>query len=190
MYAEAWDNYHEACLTKAGFRDKLIPYLNGSSFYNLADVSDDNLTKLVIDHTQGMREGEYEREQAVPFFGGYVLKVDGQDKYFPQCCADLSDIHYWERLASGIPSYSEGHPNPKLDFDNGMIIFDFTVSESDEHFQPTPPETILTIDISALKIAVDRVKEQLTVFQKRLVRINHEEDLNISNIGDLLIWGD
>ena len=88
---EIWDIYHEECYQKAGFKDKLVSYSKGSYFYRASEISGNNLTKIIIDHTQEMRDGKYERQQAPAFFGGYVLQVDGQDKYFPQCCGKLSD---------------------------------------------------------------------------------------------------
>ena len=75
-----------------------------------------------------------------------------------------------------------------MKFDKNNIIFDFSVDEFYEQFQPTPPETTLTIDRFELNKAVNWVKEQLVVFQRRLERINETENLNIENIGGLLIW--
>jgi hypothetical protein len=187
--SEIWDVYHEECYQKAGFKDKLTPYLKGSSFYKLSDITDDNLTKLTIDHTQEMRDGKYERPQdTCAFFGGYVLRVDGQDKYFPQCCGELSDIIYWDRLSNEQSSYYEGHPAPQIKFEDSNIVFNFSVDEFDEPFQPTPTENILTIDRLELKRAVEKVKTELKTFEQRLHKINEDEKLNIDNIGGLLIW--
>ncbi|MDY3318294.1 hypothetical protein PG637_02585 [Riemerella anatipestifer] len=186
--SETWENYHEECYQKAGFKDKLIPYLKGSSFYRLSDITDNNLTKLVIDHTQDLRDGKYEREQASALFGGYVLRIDGQDKYFPQCCGELSDIKYWENISNGKSSYHEEHPTPQIKFEGNNIVFDFSVDEFDEPFQPTPTEIILLIDKLELKTAVEKAKIELETFEQRLNNINQEERLNIDNIGGLLIW--
>ncbi len=187
--SEIWDVYHEACYQQAGFADKLTPYFKGSSFYQLTDITDSNLTKLTLDHTQEMRAGKYERPQdTCTFFGGFVLSVDGIDKYFPQCCGELSDIHYWEKLACGQSSYYEGHPAPQIKFQNDDIVFDFSVGESDEPFQPTPPEIMLSIDRLELKRAVEKVKTALQTFEQRLIKINIDQKLNIDNIGGLLIW--
>ncbi|CAN5240689.1 hypothetical protein BH09BAC4_BH09BAC4_42110 [soil metagenome] len=186
--SEAWDKYNEEIYFKAGFKDKLMPYLEGSSFYKLPDISDDNLVKLVSDHTQGIRDGKYEREQACTFFGGYVLKIDGQNKYFPQCCGELSDITYWDRVANGQSSYYEEHPSPQIKFEKNIVIFDFSVDEFDEPFQPTLTEIVLTIDRLDLKKAVEKVKRELDMFEQRLHKINKNEKLNIENIGGLLIW--
>jgi hypothetical protein len=187
--SEIWDNYNDDCYSKAGFKDKLIPYLKGSSFYKLSDITDNNLTKLIIDHTQEMRDGKYERpKDTCTFSGGYVLKIDGQDKYFPQCCGELSDINYWNRISNGLTSYYEGHPTPQVKFEENKIILDFATDEFDEPFQPTPNETILFIDTLELKGAIEIVLKELNTFEQRLNRINIDENLNIDNIGGLLIW--
>lgn len=188
--SEVWDTYHDECFKKAGFTDKFIPYLKGCSFYKLKDISENNLTKLIIDHTHQMREGKCSRDNVFSFFGGYVLQVDGQDKYFPQCCGGLSDISYWEELSNGRSSYYEGHPSPVIKFENNKIVFHFAADYFEEVFEPPPIDTILTIDRLELQIAVKETKQQLYLFQKQLEYINEKEKLYIENIGELLIWGE
>jgi len=72
----------------------LKPYLPGAPFFEISSITNENLKKVLSDHTEGFRKGEYERSDVTSLFGGYVLKVDGEDKYFPQCCGELSDIAY------------------------------------------------------------------------------------------------
>ena len=97
---EVWHQYRRLSLKKAGFADEFAPYLNGFPFYEPQKISDKNLEKLVVDHTKEFRDGVYKRyEQTSCFLGGYVLKINGEDKYFPQSCGDLSDIRYWEKLS-------------------------------------------------------------------------------------------
>ena len=188
-YPELWDKYNSDSYKKAGFKDAIKPYLPGSSFYRISEITDNNLTKIVIDHTQEIRDGKYGREQASALFGGYVLRIEGQDKYFPQCCGDLADIQYWENLAGGKEKgFYAGHPEPEVKIQGDKITFDLTVGEFDEHFSPTPYENIFQIDIPSLKKAIDVVKIELENFGKRLERINQDEKLNIDNIGGLLIW--
>ena len=183
-HPEVWDNYHNESYQKAGFKDKLKPYLSGSSFYRLTDISDENLKKLTIDHTQELKE------QSCSFFGGYVLRIDGQDKLFPQCCGLLADINFWDKISEGHNSYYEGHPAPQLRFDGNTIIFDLTTNEFDEAFQPTPPTSLFKIDRIELKKAVERTKEELRAFAKRLHKVNEEQNLNIAEIENVLIWYD
>ena len=188
-YPELWDKFNSDSYKKAGFIEELKPYLAGSSFYRLSEIKDNNLRKLVIDHTQEMRDGKYGREQASAFFGGYVLRIDREDKYFPQCCGDLADIHYWENLAKGKESgFYAGHPEPQVKIQGNKVTFDFTVGEFDEHFVPTPKENLVHFDIPSLITAIQTVKEELEIFEKRIEKINQDEKLNIDNIGELLIW--
>lgn len=189
-FPELWDKYNFDSYKKAGFKDELKPYLAGSSFYILAEITDDNLTKLVIDHTQEMLDGKYQREQASPLFGGYVLRIDGEDIYFPQCCGDLSDIHYWEKLANGENGFYAGHPQPQVKMEANTIMLDFSVEALDEDFIPTPKDSMVSLDILALKKAIVQAKQELKTFELRLEKINRDNHLNIDEIGELLIWND
>ncbi|RQO70855.1 hypothetical protein DBR43_21520 [Pedobacter sp. KBW06] len=187
---EVWDKYNDDCYKKAGFKDRLIAYLPGSSFYRLKDISDNNLIKLTKDHTEEMRNGKYAREQASPFFGGYVLHIDGQDKYFPQCCSDLSVIQYWEGLLTDDkPFFYQGHPEPGISYITDKIIFDFTVEEFGEYFVPPPPVVQIEFERAELKEAIQRVRTELKIFANRIIKINIDEGLNIDDIDKLLIWG-
>ncbi|MBM9547402.1 hypothetical protein JWG40_10265 [Leptospira sp. 201903074] len=188
-YSALWDKYHSDCHTQAGFVNSFNPYLAGSSFYRLSEITDINLTKLIIDHTKDLRERKFEREQANAFFGGYVLRIDGQDKYYPQCCGDLSDIKYWENLVNKKEcGFYSGHPEPKVKIKEKIITFDFTVDEFGECFSPTPEENIIQFDILSLKKAIEIVKRELSLFEQKINIINKRENLNIENIGGLLIW--
>ena len=188
-FPKLWDKYNSDSYKKAGFIDDLKPCLAGSSFYWLSEITDRNLTKLTIDHTQEMRDGKYGRDQACAFFGGYVLRINEQDKYFPQCCGDLADLHYWENIAKGNEqALYAGHPRPQVKIQGDRIIFDFSVGEFDEHFVPTPAEEIIEFDIPSLEKAIKTTKIELFAFEQRLNRINKDEKLNIENISGLLIW--
>jgi hypothetical protein len=190
-YPDIWDRYHEENFKRANFKDKLKSYLPGSSFFKLADISNDNLTKLTTDHTEEMRNGKYDREQACPFFGGYVLRINGNDKYFPQCCGDLSDIQYWKHLLTQDDFFFyQGHPAPIVKVKGDKVTFDFTVGENGEHFAPTPPDLKLEIDRKDLKIAIDKLITELNEFADRVRKVNIEQELNILDIDKLLVWGE
>jgi hypothetical protein len=187
--SEIWDKYYEERYQKSGFKEKLIPYLKGWYYYKLSDISDNILTKLIIYHTQEFRDGKINRlQETCAFSGGYVLLVDGQAKHFPQCCGELSDIKYWENISNGKSSYHEEHPTPQIKFEGNKIIFDFSVDEFDEWFEPKPIEIKLTIDRIELKTAVAKAMTELQTFEQRLNKINDDEKLCIDNIGGLLIW--
>lgn len=185
-----WDQFYAACYAKAGFAEPFRMYLPGSSFCRIEDITDNNLQKLVKDHTKNMREGKYTREDVSAFSGGYVLRIDGNDKYFPQCCGDLSDIQYWQKLASdGEVSFYQGHPTPTVSTQNSHIIFDFTVGEFEESFVPPVTEKIIEVNQAELEAAVTRVKNLLADFGNKLIAINVNENLGVSHIDKLLVWG-
>lgn len=186
--AELWDKFNSDCYKKAGFKDEFTPYLPGSSFYRLTEITDKNMTKIIIDFTQDLRGRKYEKNQGCALFGGYILRIDGEEKLFPQCCGDLGDIYYWEILSNGQDSYYGGHPAPQIKFQDNYIILDFTVDEFDESFEPIPPEIIVSIDRLELKKAVEKAKTDLQAFELKLNKINEDEKLNIDNIGRVLIW--
>lgn len=181
------DVYEAACLRSAGFTDLMVPYLSGTTFYQLVNISDANLTRWLLDHTRAYREGEYERDHTSPFFGGYVLKVDAENKYFPQCCGNLADIKFWRGLADLNILPIDGHPSPAIHIQDDNIIFEF--KDEDESFYPLPPDLILKVSRNELVVALENVHETLLVFQERIERINIVENLQLENIAELLIWG-
>ena len=187
-HSEIWDSFNQENLLEAGFTDKLTPFLSGSSFYRLADISNKNLSKLTIDQTTDLQNGKYTREEAISIYGGYVLRIDGQDIFFPQCCGELSDITYWTKLSIGQDSFCEGHPRPEVKFKKGIITLDFTVDKYDEPFQPPVLETTLKIERKSLGKAIEKVKLELEIFGQRLLKINIDEELNIPDIDKMLIW--
>lgn len=188
-YPDDWNAFHSESHLKAGFPDPLMPYFPGSSFYRIGDITDKNLSKIVIDHMSGHREGLPKNEDTCPLSGGYILNIDGNDVYFPQCCGDLSDITYWENLLKDDTSiFYNGHPEPVIEKTITHIIFDFKTDEFDEQFVPPPPFLIVNVDKTALERAIENVKILLGAFGQRLTKINNEEDLTIQNIENLLIW--
>ncbi len=185
-----WDAYHAECYAKAGFRDELFPYLSGASFYRLTEISAGNLAKLATDHTAELRAGSWAREATCGLFGGYVLRIDGEDVFFPQCCGDLSDIGYWQRLAVGTAFSYEGHPAPSLSFTRDTVVLDFVGGEFDEPFQPPLPVLRVEINQISLQKAVEQANLALNYFAQRLIELNTAEGLGIPAIDKLLIWGD
>ena len=117
-YPNEWDNFNNESYKKAGFKDSLKPFDPGGSLYEIELISDDNLKKIVVDHTEELRKGEYDREQASPLFGGYVLEINGERLFYPQCCGDLGYIQFWRNISNGKESFYEGHPAPIVKFEN------------------------------------------------------------------------
>jgi len=188
--APRWEAYHAACYAKAGFLDALPPYLPGASFYQLSAITARNLAKLTKDHTAELRAGTYAREEACGFFGGYVLQLDGEDIFFPQCCGQLRDIGYWAQLAAGSAAAYEGHPAPGLCFTADTVLLDFTADPNDESFQPPPPRLSVAISRAAVQLAVQRANRELERFAQRLRALNEAEGFGVPDLDKLLIWED
>lgn len=188
-----WDEYRAVCLEKAGFPDKMMPYSPGSVFFRFNDISDANLKKVVLDQTEKTREEDYEWEEegyGRSFYGGYVLRVDGEDKYFPQCCCDLSYIRDWESLLTDKrENFYAGHPSPTVKLNDGILTFDFTITTPvHESFADDVPDKQLSVDMELLRQALANAKIELNEFGERLIRLNETEKLGIPNIDKYLIW--
>jgi hypothetical protein len=186
---QEWDDYRIAILLKKGYELPITLYSPVFPFIAIELLNEENLTKMLLEHTNDLRAGVYDRFSASPFPGGFVLVVDGESKFFPQCCGDLSDIRYWEQLALGNESANyEGHPAPLVSIDNGKILLQF-VDELEE-FQPTPEEKSITISQKDLFDAVQKTKDNLRNFGAKLVELNQKLNLEIAGIDNLLIWGE
>ncbi|MCU0431960.1 MAG: hypothetical protein MUC87_00740 [Bacteroidia bacterium] len=187
-----WENYHRLSNIKAGYSNGLKPYAKASSFYRVSEISDVDIMKAI--------EREIERQQTeekngvedlvCSFNGGYVLKIDNEDIYFPQCCCGLDDIREWEDLANGQCIYfSIGHPVPHVTEKNGAICFDFVNTQLRESFVPPVIQPTIEIEKAKLMLAVQKAKNELQIFADRLKAINQRENLNIPDLDKILIWG-
>ena len=181
-FPDEWQDYADKSYAKAGFKDKFIPYKKGSSFYRAKDFSDENLVKIVNDHFAGIVKDEWNEDETCALFGGFVLKINGEDKLFPQCCGDLSDIVYWEAIAKyGQSKFYNGHPAPQVEFDENNVVF--LCKDEFEQFVPNTDEKIIVPRIELLKAYEGAILE-LNEFEKRLNRI--EKDLSYKPKNDTL----
>jgi hypothetical protein len=180
-----WNRFYEENFRKAGFGDPMPPLAGGLPFFRVTDIPAGNLRKLVGDHLQHYLTGEWTWEETCPFFGGYVLRIDGKDKLFPQCCGDLSDIGYWKRIANGTEVPWEGHPQPTVVFGEGTIRF--ICKDEWEAFYPDTEE-VIEVDAKELRSAVSNAVLELCQFEATLRSINQE--MRIVGIEKLLIYGE
>ncbi|SOE23531.1 hypothetical protein SAMN06298216_3916 [Spirosomataceae bacterium TFI 002] len=187
-YPNEWDNFNNESYKKAGFSDTFKPFASGASLYEIDLVSDDNLKKIVVDYTEELRKGENDREQASPLFGGYVLEINGERLFYPQCCGDLGDIQFWRNISNGQESFYEGHPAPIVKFENDEILFDLTFQEFDEEFTPIPERRVFRFNKDELKKAIKEAELTLEKFANRIQAINESENLNLERVEDLLVW--
>jgi hypothetical protein len=181
-------NTREECLS---YPEALVPYSDGLDFYRISDLTESNLGVVVAKHTAALRSAEYAREEASALFGGYVLKVNGVDVYFPQCCGDLSDIRYWEQLLTGkSPNPGNGHPAPVVVIKKDRVKLIFAIDQDDEKFEPAPAQNSVDIGREEVRVAVDEAKVELMNLAEKLKKINDDRSLGVKDIDKLLIWGD
>lgn len=189
-YPNEWNEYNSTRFLLSGFKDLGASYLPGSVFYRPTNINDDNLIRIIQNHTEDLAPEEYELYGICALSGGYVLRVNGRDILFPQCCGDLENISYWEDMAfAGKKSYNIGHPQPACEIHDQEIILGFERPENDESFAPPPPVDRIVINKSALQNAIVKTKGELQQFGQRLIELNNTAGLNIPDIEDYLVWG-
>lgn len=185
-FQDEWENYARVRLKNAGFLDEFEPYKKGSSFYEPNKISLTNLKKLIIDWFENYDGSNL--DEILPFYGGYVLKVNGQDVYFPQCCGDLGDIVYWEKIIKDNQiCYYNGHPAPLISFSQSEVTFTF--DETDEQFSPPTPNS-LTLNLDLMKTALKTALNKLKEFEQNILKVVSEVNLNLKGqqLTEILIY--
>jgi hypothetical protein len=191
QHTAVWDQYQRSALTHEGYSIRLEPYLKGFPFYAINSLLEEDVTKVVSEHIKEFQKGEYLAEELISLSGGYILKKDGENKSFPQCCGELSDIAYWISLANGDDRfYIEEHPTASIKMEKGYIFFDFSEGGYSEPFAPPPTERLLQIERSALQTAVTETETVLNEFALLLKKINLKSNWGLENIDRMLIWND
>ncbi|WP_447749224.1 hypothetical protein [Pseudomonas nicosulfuronedens] len=184
----SWREYHERNLRANGFSTRLRPYLPGSAFHRIADLSDTDIARLIRLHCAEGLKGSGDWRQVRPLPGGYVLRVGSLDVLFPQCCSDLGDLKSWRRIAEGKCAYLySGHPSPDIDQRNQSATFDF--NGPSETFVPPPPLHSVTVPLVELTGAVRAAERELRIFAARMDLVNIEQSLNVPDIEVLLLRG-
>ena len=183
-YPEEFASYHKKLLLANGY-DEMEEYVKGSALYEIDKLTDKNLLLEIKKWTT-----DWDMDDICPFDGGYILKIDGQNMLFPQCCGDLSDIEYWKNLSDGETClFWQGHPQPLISLNKGMITINLSAQESYEAFVPTPEVLTFDILLSDLQLAIKEVLPKLDRFAKRIDELSTSHNLNIPNLGKLLVWG-
>lgn len=185
-HPQEWEQYARKRLKNAGFPDPFHPYKSGSSFYDPTLISPGNLRKLITDAFT-IYDGT-NLDEILPFYGGYLLRVEGKDILYPQCCGDLGDIVYWEKLIfESKVCYLNGHPAPLVKFVDQVAIFTF--DESDESFSP-PTVRSIELECYALKDAFQQAWDKLAVFAQQIAQLELEMDIDLQgeNMANILIY--
>lgn len=181
------EQYAAHSLALAGFPEPLQPFAPGLPFYRAADLGAGNLQTLLTDHLAGYCSGKWALTETCTLFGGYVLRLEGQNALFPQCCGELSDIIYWKRLAQGQHAPNQGHPAPAVSFTPDAVILRCDTRDGDETFVPaTAPE--IRVSRTALAAAYQRVLPELAVFARNLEQTRQALNLPLGDLSNLLIF--
>lgn len=190
-HADAWEEYKQLSNQQAGFPDKLNSFFKGSSFYTLDGITDSNLHKLIVDEITEARNSGDDLELVCVFSGGYVLRIDGQNRLYPQCCSNLSNIQSWKDLVNGKEkTFYQGHPAPLITISDKIIRFNLAVGEKYyEQFVPPPEQMLIEVEITLLKHAVEQARIALQVFANRVLKINADANLHIPDLEKRLIFG-
>lgn len=162
------------------------PFAATTPFYRISDIPLGAIKALAKAHLQGYFDGKWTIDEQCSFFGGYVLRIDGQNALFPQCCGELSDIIYWKHLAKyNRNAYYNGHPAPEVTFTNDEVIFD--CRNDYEEFRPF---TLLEIRVakSALLAAYNQALLELEVFARQLEQAQYDVPLPVERIAHVLIY--
>lgn len=187
-HRERWRAYHERSLQAHGFGPALRPYLPGSAFHRIAELSDADIARLIRLHCHDQLSGSADWCQVRPLPGGYVLRAENVDALLPQCCSDLGDLHSWKRIAAGTGAYLySGHPSPEISQQHQTVTFDFR--SASEAFSPPAPQRSVSVPHSALTRAVQAAERELRIFAARLELVNAEQGLKVPGIEALLIHG-
>jgi hypothetical protein len=192
-FPDEWENYNICANLKAGFSESFRAYFKSSFFYRITEISDADLLKIIHREIE-IQQTEENRgidDLVCCMEGGYILKINNVDTYFPQCCARLKHIIEWEDLVSdeGNSCFYTGHPSPKVEIQQNKIIFDFLHSIPPESYAYPVLEDQIEVDKESLKTAVDNAKKELQYFSQQLIRINKKENLNIPEIDKIFIYG-
>lgn len=191
QHTSVWDQYRRSALIHEGYSIRLEPYVKGFPFYTISSLLEEDITKVASKHIDGFRKGDYPAEDVLSLSGGYILKKNGENKSFPQCCGELSDIAYWISLANGADRFNiEEHPTPSVQIKRDSIFFDFSEDAHGETFAPPPAEPVLEINRPALQRAVVQAETELNEFALLLKKINLKSNWGLENIDRVLIWND
>ena len=181
---EIWDDHYKNRIIKAGFSEEVKTCQPGMPWFEIVGISEKDLSILVDLQLQNVTD----KSPLLPFYGGYILVVDGRNVLYPQCCGDLSDISYWEAVAKGVEQpHSSGHPEPMVHYSGQNIILEF--NEWEEPFCPPCPVASVEIERQKLSEAISGARVILKDFGDQLIRLNDRNHYGIEDIDEVLIRG-
>ncbi len=187
LNSSAWDEYFTQKVEKNGYK-AYERIKEGYPFYRISQFnSKKDLLKIVFLHLGGLNEEDRSPlEESCALFGGYVLKLEGQIIFTPQCCGTLADFESWkstiqDEFQEGYIC-KEGHPCPKVERINEEL--EFTFEDELEGF--IPPAIKSKVGRGEMIKAIEKCQIELDEFGRYLNLL--EEELNQKRIADILIY--
>lgn len=136
---------------------------------------------------------EFDSEEIVElaeFYGGFVLRAEGKDIFYPQCCGTFADFYFWYALSCGDTGVYSGHPRPQHKFHDSSVTLTFAeTAPENEPFIPYTAESSITIPLADLDLAVKEVTHKLELFSRRIDSIVERSGIQLNNAGQALVFG-
>ncbi|MCB2378978.1 hypothetical protein LGH70_15360 [Hymenobacter sp. BT635] len=162
------------------------PFSPGLPFYRTTDLTPSAVLALTKAHLQSYFAGTSTLEEQLSLYGGYVLRIDGQNALFPQCCGQLADIIYWKHVAKcGTDAYYEGHPAPVATFTPDEVIL-HCHNEHEAFYPNTAPE--IRLNRQALAAAYDKAVQELGILAAPITQVGKELGLPVEDLAQMLIF--
>lgn len=181
-YENDWEEYRLRCFQEAQLNTRMEAIKKGSPLFRINSIPKENIPKIIKKHFQEMfDEDEITTEEILSLDGGYVLRINGNDELFPQCCGTLKDIKEWKNICDGKDDFWIGHPYPNIIQKGDEITL-----ECLEEFVP-PAKNEIEINRANLKEAISKAEYELNEFSTRLNEFKSIYD--IENLGEKLIFG-
>jgi hypothetical protein len=109
-------------------------------------------------------------------YGGYVLRLDGEVVFVPQCCSTLADFESWKSIVDDDFKRGyicpEGHPNPKITRRKDVLTLDCINDCFDTFLEPSVYNK--KIDRLQMKKAIQSCENELNEFANRLNLLDKE----------------
>lgn len=175
-----WTAYQQACALLAGLEEPIKPIEIGFSFYKTSELSLELLHYVVEKELKESEDENYADLSAL--YGGFVLQENDKNLLFPQTVGTLKNIEHWENIANGkeLDKFWIGEPSPTVNQTEHTLIFNF------QHPNPPFVKTNFTIDKAALKLAIIKAKEELSIFENLINLLDF--NVEIEDLGKRLIY--
>ncbi|MGC4068446.1 MAG: hypothetical protein QM784_28130 [Polyangiaceae bacterium] len=163
--------------------------IQGSMLVPLSALEESHVKWLVAKQTMNEYGERLEESTLVALYGGYVLAVDAQPIFIPQCCSTLAAIHGWAdvlRPCSVSGFVGEGHPALQWNIRNDLIVLEWDI-ETEPFEPPTFPRT-KSLQVESVRHGVRRALWEVELFARELSALPIASEF--VNLANALVWRD